>query len=63
MLQIVLKGIQYHCQAIERAQSYCESQAYQKELAKRIQAINKMTTLACKLTNETQDTSKNSQLK
>lgn len=48
MLQIVLNGIQYNCQAIKRAQAQDTEQSYQ-EISKRLESINKMTALACKL--------------
>lgn len=45
MLQIVLNGIQYNCQAIKRAQSQDNEQSYQ-EINRRLESINKMTALA-----------------
>lgn len=48
MLQIVLKGIQYNCQAIKRAQATGTDKGYQ-EVLKRLENINKMTALAFEL--------------
>jgi len=48
MLQIVLKGIQYNCQVIKRAQTQDNDSSYQ-EINRCLESINKMTALAYKL--------------